>query len=155
MSTERENAETEAPGYVAPELALVGDEHVKRYEETDGVTGYSWNGVHCLVLTTTGRVTHQAHKCALIFGEDGENCVVIASKGGAPEHPEWFRNISADPNVHVQVKERRFAAVAEPASGGERERLWQLMADIWPNYNVYVTRTDREIPVVVLKPVAG
>lgn len=139
------------PGYAQPDFSLVGDEHVRRYEETDGEVGYVWNGATCLVLTTTGRRSGEPRKCALIYGRDGDACVVIASKGGAPDHPLWYSNLIADPHVEVRVKGDRFAATARVAQGAEREKLWALMVEGWPNYDVYAARTDREIPVVVLE----
>jgi proline iminopeptidase len=80
--------------------------------------------------------------------------VLVASKGGAPRHPAWYTNLVADPTVHVQVKGEKFEARARVAAGDERARLWDVMAEIWPDYDEYVKRTDREIPVVVLDPVA-
>src|SRR5579864_3267163 len=140
------------PGYRAPDTTLLGAEHIARYEETGGAVGHEWNGATCLILTTTGRVTGESRKSALIYAQDGEDYLVVASKGGAPSHPLWYRNLSANPNVTVQVLDRRFGAVARTAEGAERDRLWKLAAKVWPNYDVYATRTDREIPVVVLSP---
>jgi deazaflavin-dependent oxidoreductase (nitroreductase family) len=139
------------PEYAKPDLTLLGDEHVRRYEETDGEEGYLWNGATALVLATKGRKTGITRKHALICGFDGDTPVVVASLGGAPSHPNWYFNLTADPNVQVQVKGDRFAAVARTAEGAERERLWKLMTDVWPNYDVYQERTTRVIPVVVLE----
>ncbi|WTW99493.1 nitroreductase family deazaflavin-dependent oxidoreductase [Streptomycetaceae bacterium NBC_01309] len=138
--------------YRAPDLTLVGAEHVRRYRETGGEVGYEWNGVTALLLTTTGRTTGEPRTSALIFGADDDRLVVIASQGGAPTHPQWYRNLLAQPRVEVQVKDRRIAAVARTAEGAERERLWGLMVGLWPNYDAYQERTDRSIPVVVLEP---
>lgn len=132
------------------DLSLFGDEHVRRYEETDGEVGYLWNGATCLVLHTTGRTSGEARKAALICGFDGDDCILVASKGGAPTHPAWYLNLVADPNVTVQVKGDRYAAVARTAEGAERERLWKLMNEVWPSYDEYATRTSRVIPVVVV-----
>jgi deazaflavin-dependent oxidoreductase (nitroreductase family) len=142
-------------GYTPPDTALLGDEHVRRYEETRGEVGYLWNGATCLVLTTKGRRTGLERKFALIFAQDGDDCVVVASKGGAPAHPGWYRNVEANPEVTIQVADRTMKAVARTATGHERERLWELVNRQWPNYAVYATRTEREIPVVVLHPVPG
>jgi deazaflavin-dependent oxidoreductase (nitroreductase family) len=87
----------------------------------------------------------------MIYGADGASYVVIASQGGMPTHPNWYHNLTADPAVEVQVGAERFAARAHTAEGAERDRLWELMTGIWPNFNVYQTRTDRKIPVVVLE----
>lgn len=146
-------SDNEPTPYVKPDLALFGDEHIRRYEETDGEVGYLWNGATCLVLTTTGRTSGLPRKSALICGFDGEACIIVASKGGAPTHPAWYGNLAADPNVTVQVKGDRFAAVARTAEGAERDRLWKAMTDVWPNYDEYATRTARRIPVVVLERV--
>jgi deazaflavin-dependent oxidoreductase (nitroreductase family) len=139
------------PGYTPPDLTLVGDEHVKRYLETGGEVGHEWSGVHTLVLTTTGRRSGKTRQSAMIYGQDGDSLIVIASQGGMPTHPNWYHNLTADPAVEVQVGAERFAARARTAEGDERDRLWSVMTDIWPNFNVYQTRTDRRIPVVVLE----
>jgi deazaflavin-dependent oxidoreductase (nitroreductase family) len=130
---------------------LFGDEHVRRYRETGGEEGYSWNGVKTLILTTTGRRSGAPHSRALIFGQDGDRYLVVASKGGAPHHPDWYLNLRDDPEVQVQVKADRFRARARTAQGAERERLWRLMAGIWPAYDQYQRKTDRLIPVVILE----
>jgi deazaflavin-dependent oxidoreductase (nitroreductase family) len=139
------------PGYTPPDLTLVGDEHVKRYLETGGEVGHVWSGVPTLVLTTTGRTSGKSRQSAMIYGQDGDAYVVIASQGGAPTHPNWYLNLTADPAVQVQVRAESFVARARTAEGAERERLWELMTGIWPNFNVYQTRTDRKIPVVVFE----
>ena len=143
---------TKEPGYTAPDLNLVGAEHVRRYRETGGAVGYVWNGVPTLLLTTTGRSSGQPRTAALIFGTDGADHLVVASKGGAPEHPRWYRNLTADPHATIQVRDQVTAVTARTATGTERDRLWRVMTAIWPNYDVYATRTDREIPLVVLSP---
>jgi deazaflavin-dependent oxidoreductase (nitroreductase family) len=131
---------------------LYGAEHVRRYLETDGEVGYRWrNGAPILILTTTGRRSGEDRLRPLIFGDDDGRYVVVASQGGAPTHPDWYLNLDADPNVHVQIKGDRFAARARIAEGEERERLWRTMAEIWPPYDEYQRRTEREIPVVVLE----
>ena len=137
--------------YTKPDLTLFGDEHVRLYEETDGEQGYFWNGATCLVLTTKGRKSGATRKHALICGFDGDTPVIVASQGGAPTHPNWYHNLTAEPHVKVQVKGDRFDAVARTAEGTERDRLWKIMTDVWPNYDSYQERTTRVIPVVVLE----
>ena len=152
MSTE--NAATGnqgTPAYVKPDISLFGDEHVRRYRETDGQVGYEWNGAPCLVLTTRGRRSGQQRSSALIYGTDADAFLVVASQGGAPTHPNWYHNLVADTKVEVQVRGERFSATARTAAGDERARLWRVMAAVWPNYDQYVLRTDRIIPVVVLE----
>jgi proline iminopeptidase len=132
--------------------ALFGQEHVKRYQETDGEEGYLWReGSTILLLTTTGRVSGNESTTPLIFAFDGDKPVIVASKGGAPEHPGWYRNLKKSPEVGVQIKGERFRARARDAEGEERERLWQKMNEVWPHYAEYQEKTDREIPVVVLE----
>ena len=131
---------------------LFGQEHVRRYQETDGEEGYIWReGSTILLLTTTGRNTGNESTTPLIFGLDGDNPVIVASKGGAPKHPGWYRNLAKSPEVGVQIKGERFRARARDAQGEERERLWRAMNEIWPHYDEYQTKTKREIPVVVLE----
>jgi len=131
---------------------LFGEEHVRRYRETDGEEGHIWReGSTVLLLTTTGRKTGQQHTTPLIYGLDGDDPVIVASKGGAPQHPGWYRNLSKTPEVEVQIKGERFPARARTTEGEERERLWRMMNGIWPHYDSYQTRTERQIPVVVLE----
>ena len=140
------------PGYQAPDVTLLGPEHIKRYRETDGEVGYLWNGVPTLLLTTTGRRSGDARTSALIFGRDGDDYLVVASMGGAPSHPAWYLNLSAEPTVEIQVKGDHIPVTARTASDDEKPRLWKIVSEVWPNYDVYQTRTDRAIPVVVLSP---
>jgi deazaflavin-dependent oxidoreductase (nitroreductase family) len=140
--------------YKKPDVSLYGEEHIRQYEETDGEVGYLWNGATCLVLTMAGAKTGEERKKALICGFDGDRAVVVASYAGAPSHPQWYLNIVANPQVRVQVKGDKYDAVARTAEGEERERLWKLMTDVWPNYDEYTKRTTRLIPVVVLERVA-
>ena len=131
---------------------LFGEEHVRRYRETDGDVGYIWKrGSKTLLLTTFGRRSGQPTTTPLIYENAGDDYVVVASKGGAPVHPGWYRNLTNNPTVEVQVKDEVFKAHARTATGDERERLWKLAAQQWPDYDAYQTRTEREIPVVVLE----
>lgn len=131
---------------------LFGEEHVRRYRETDGEEGHDWReGSTVLLLTTTGRVSGNETTTPLIYGLDGGKPVIVASKGGAPEHPGWYRNLAKHPEVGVQIKGDRFRARARDAEGEERARLWRLMNEIWPHYEEYQEKTEREIPVVVLE----
>jgi deazaflavin-dependent oxidoreductase (nitroreductase family) len=130
---------------------LYGEEHVRRYRETNGEVGYLWMGVKTLILTTIGRRSGDPRPKPLILGQDGDAYVVVASKGGAPHHPDWYLNLVDHPEVEVQVKGDRFRARARTAVADERERLWKLMTGIWPAYDEYQEKTDRQIPVVVLE----
>ena len=140
------------PEYTQPDITLIGDEHVRQYRETNGEVGYIWNGAPILLLTTTGRRSGEQKTSALIFGRDGDNYLIVGSMGGAPKHPSWYLNLSANPDVEIQVRGDRIPALARTASDDEKARLWQIMTEVWPNYDVYQTRTDRSIPVVVISP---
>lgn len=132
---------------------LFGEEHVAKYRKTEGEVGHEWQpGVYTLLLTTTGRRSGEPHTTPLIYGEDGDDYVVVASKGGADEHPDWYLNLGADPEVEIQVADEVMDATATTVSGERRERLWEQMAEIWPDYDDYQEKTDRTIPVVALTP---
>jgi proline iminopeptidase len=132
--------------------SLFGDEHVRRYRETGGDVGHIWReGATILLLTTRGRTSGEQRTVPLIYAQDGDRYVIVASKGGAPEHPGWYQNIEKTAEVEVQVKNQRFAARARLAHGEERERLWRLANTVWKHYDEYAKRTQREIPVVILE----
>lgn len=128
---------------------LFGAEHVRVYRETGGERGYHWRGTTILLLSTTGRSTGEERTTPLIHRTDEDTWVVVASKGGAPEHPGWYQNLEADPEATIEVKGERIPVTASSAQGDERERLWGLMTEVWPAYDEYQQKTDREIPVVV------
>jgi deazaflavin-dependent oxidoreductase (nitroreductase family) len=130
---------------------LFGQEHVRIYRETDGEHGYRWRGNTILLLTSTGRASGEERTTPLIHRTDGDRWVVIASKGGAPEHPGWYKNLQAQPEATIQVKEERIPVRATTAVGEDRTRLWKLMTESWPAYDQYQQKTQREIPVVVLE----
>ncbi|MBI2767023.1 MAG: nitroreductase family deazaflavin-dependent oxidoreductase [Chloroflexi bacterium] len=137
------NAARQLPDWIA--------DHLRRYISTGGEDGHIWNGVPTLLLTTTGRRSHQPLQLPLIYGQDGTNYIVVASRGGAAANPAWYKNLLATPDVDVQVKAEQFPARARTATPEERPRLWKLMTGIWPAYDEYQGRTSREIPVVVLE----
>ncbi len=132
--------------------ALFGAEHVRVYRETDGARGYRWRGTTILLLTTTGRSSGEERTTPLIGRPDDGRWIVIASKGGAPEHPAWYRNLEESHEATIQVEADVVPVVATTAEGEERSRLWSLMTEVWPAYDEYRAKTDREIPVVVLSP---
>ena len=129
-----------------------GEEHVRLYRETDGATGHEWReGSTILLLTTKGRKTGLDRTVPLIYDLDGENPVIVASKGGAPDHPGWFKNLVQTPEAEVQILESHVPVRAREAEGEEREQLWERMNRMWPHYEEYQAKTDRRIPVVVLE----
>ena len=129
-----------------------GQEHVQQYRGSDGEEGYFWKrGSEILLLVTKGRKTGEERWMPLIFREVDGEYVIVASKGGHPEHPAWFVNMRANPDdVRIQVKAEVFPVSFRVAEGEERERLWDLMDEVWPDYETYQTKTDRQIPIVVL-----
>ncbi len=131
---------------------LFGQEHVRTYRETDGERGYHWRGTEILLLSTTGRKSGQERTTPLIHRTDDGRWVIVASRGGTPDHPGWYYNLTEDPDVTIQVKGDVVPVRASTATGEERERLWKRMTEVWPAYDEYQERADREIPVVVLEP---
>ncbi|HET7137873.1 MAG TPA: nitroreductase family deazaflavin-dependent oxidoreductase [Gaiellaceae bacterium] len=134
---------------------LYGKEHVRRYRETGGEVGHIWKeGSTVLLLTTKGRKSGEPRTTPLIYASDGDRYVIVASQGGAPEHPGWYRNLAKDPSVELQVEDEVFPAHARVAEGEERERLWRKANEVWSHYDEYQQKTDRVIPVVVLERAA-
>ncbi len=130
---------------------LFGQEHVERYRETDGEVGHDWRGAPVLLLTTKGRRSGEQRDTPLIYQPYEGNHLIVASKGGTPDHPAWYLNIQEEPTVEVQIKDDKFTARARTAKPDEKPGMWRAMTDVWPDYDSYQERTDREIPVVVLE----
>ncbi|NNL65998.1 MAG: nitroreductase family deazaflavin-dependent oxidoreductase [Myxococcales bacterium] len=135
-------------------------EHIELYR-TDPEKARLWDStplggpgvLPTLLLTTTGRKSGEPRALPLIYGEHGDSYVVIASKGGMPNHPVWFLNLEAKPECELMVGAKKLSARARVAEGEERERLWKQMAGIYPPYDDYQKNAgDRVIPVVVLDP---
>jgi deazaflavin-dependent oxidoreductase (nitroreductase family) len=126
-------------------------QHIRRYVESDGEEGHRFHGLDSLLLTTRGRRSGKLRRTALYYGEDDGRYVVVASDGGNPNHPAWYLNAIADPEVEVQIRGEEFAARARPATASERPRLWALMTAIFPKYLEYQAKAGREIPVVVVE----
>jgi len=135
-----------------PDFSLFGDEHVRKYEETGGRIGHAWNDTSCLILRTRGRSTGEVRKFPLIYGRAGDDYVIVASRGGSPEHPGWYKNLLAHPDVEIQVRDRVLPVRARTASAAEKKRLWPIMTAQWPDYDKYQSGTTRDIPLVVLRP---
>lgn len=127
-------------------------QHIKEYVESNGAKGHEWQGITTLLLTTRGRKSGKLRRSALIYGRDGASYVIVGSTG-APAHPSWYLNLVASPEVIFQVGAETFTAQARTASGDERQRLWSMMAGIFPNYDAYQAKTEREIPIVILDPI--
>ena len=140
----------QSPGM--PDFTLFGDEHVQQYEATGGKVGHDWNGTSCLILRTLGRKSGQMRKFPLIYGRDGNDYVLVASKGGAPDNPGWYRNLVVHPDVEIQVRDKVLPVRARTASAEEKRRVWGIMTAQWPGYDGYQAGTKRDIPVVLLSP---
>ena len=126
-------------------------EHIQRYTESGGADGHIWREVTTLLLTTTGRHSGNPDTTPLIYGRSGGAWLLIASRGGAPTHPQWYLNLRANPAVEIQVAAERFAVNARTANAAEKAELWPLMTAIWPAYDEYQAKTDRDIPLVILE----
>jgi deazaflavin-dependent oxidoreductase (nitroreductase family) len=135
---------TQSPsGWVADQARL--------YEESGGTEGTDLQGSPCLLLDYQGRRSGTWHRTVLLYGRDGDDYLIVASKGGDSEHPLWYRSLQANPEVRPRVLTERFAARAETLSAEEKARVWPHLLDIWPPYAEYQEKTDRDIPVVRLR----
>jgi deazaflavin-dependent oxidoreductase (nitroreductase family) len=136
-----------------PDYSLFGNEHIAEYEKTGGKVGHDWNGTSCLVLHTKGRKTGETRKFALIYGRDGNDYVLVASKGGYPKNPGWYENLVAHPNdVTIQVWDKVIPVTARTGTSEDKKRVWPVMTKEWPGYDDYQAGTTRDIPVVLLTP---
>ena len=115
------------------------------------ITTGPFTGRSLLLLTTRGAKSGRERTNPLAYTRDGERIFVIASKGGAPTNPDWYRNLRANPRVTIEVGPERFEANARVAKGAERRRLYDLQASRMPGFKEYERRTTREIPVIVLE----
>jgi deazaflavin-dependent oxidoreductase (nitroreductase family) len=120
------------------------------YEATGGVVGHRLGHATTLLLRTRGRRSGELRTAALLYVRDGEDYVVVGSKGGSDQPPAWLLNLQADSEVEVQIGTARFAATAKVASAATRKRLWPVVVRVWPQYDRYQSQTEREIPLVIL-----
>ena len=150
-----------AEAKLAPNLPQWMLTHANRYISSGGTDGHMYTvtppgyaemTVPSLLLTTTGRTSGEKFIFPLFYGEVGNGYVIVASKGGAPDHPGWYKNLLAHPEVEVRVGTKKLKAKARTATGEERALLWQQALEFWPPYADYAKKTEREIPVVVLEP---
>ena len=123
---------------------------IDEFRSNGGKVGGPFEGAPMILVTHTGAKSGKTYTTPLVHSTDGDRLVIIASKGGAPEHPAWFHNLVANPAVEVEVGEERFAATASVAEGDERQRLFDQQAEAMPNFKDYAAATTRVIPVVVL-----
>jgi deazaflavin-dependent oxidoreductase (nitroreductase family) len=136
-----------------PGTSAMANAQVRAYEASDGLDRGDLRGVPVIILTTRGRKSGSLRKVPLMRVTDGERYAVIASLGGAAKHPVWYLNLLADPDVFLQDKDVKRRYRARTATGEERRQWWARAVAVWPFYERYQAKTDREIPVVVLDPV--
>jgi deazaflavin-dependent oxidoreductase (nitroreductase family) len=125
---------------------------IEEYRANAGRLGGSWEGRDLLLLTTTGRKSGRPHTKPMVYTRDRDRLLVYASKGGAPDHPDWYLNLAADPGVVVEVGPDRYEAIATPLEGAERDREFAAQAARNPVFADYERKTSRVIPVVALTP---
>ncbi|MFD1933067.1 nitroreductase family deazaflavin-dependent oxidoreductase [Nonomuraea mangrovi] len=128
-------------------------DHIRTYLETDGEKGHMYQGWPTLLLTTRGRKSGRLRRTALIYGQDADRYLLVASNGGSAAHPAWYLNVMADQDVTLQVKADKFAARARTATAEEKPALWAAMTSIFPLYDSYQAKADREIPLVIMERV--
>jgi F420H(2)-dependent quinone reductase len=130
--------------------------HVLAYRATGGLVGHHVPGAPpMLLLDHVGAKSGRRRTCALAYLADGDDLVIVASKGGNPRNPAWFHNLRANPDTTVQVGSERRTVHARTATPHERERLWPKVVELYGGYRQYQKRTDRQIPLVILEPRAG
>jgi F420H(2)-dependent quinone reductase len=139
-------------GEYEPSPAEFVREQVRQYEESGGIRGGDLNGVPVVILWTKGRHSGTIRKSPLMRVEHDGKYAVVASKGGAPKHPVWYLNLRADPDVTLQDGPNVYDLRARVLEGAERAEWWPRATAVWPDYDNYQTRTDRQIPIVVLEP---
>jgi len=135
-------------------------DHLRLYNESGGKEGHMWEStagggkglLPCLLLHSIGRKSGREIDHPLIYGKDGDNFIIVGSKGGSDTHPAWYFNLLAAPNVMIQVATEKIQTQASIVDGPERERLWLKMVDLYPPYLDYQAKTDRTIPICVLAP---
>jgi F420H(2)-dependent quinone reductase len=127
--------------------------HASAFRATGGGIGGRMVGSPVLLLVTTGRKSGLQRTTVLLYLEDGGRHVIVASNGGTAKHPAWWLNLQADPEATIEVGARKTRVRATEARGEEKVRLWQRLVRMYPSYEDYQKRTDREIPVIILEPV--
>jgi deazaflavin-dependent oxidoreductase (nitroreductase family) len=133
-------------------LKLGSSVHAGVYRATGGKLFGRMGTSPILLLNTVGRKSGNKRATPLLYVVDGEDFVIIASKGGTPTHPAWYLNLKANPDVTVEVGDRKVRVRAEEVSGEEKARLWQKMSEMYPTYDDYQNKTERQIPLLVLHP---
>ena len=141
-------------GEYAPSSAEWVRKQVEQIESSGGTEGTEMRGVPVIVVTSLGSASGKLRKNPVMRVEHDGKYVAVASKGGAPEHPAWYRNLVDHPLVEVQDGPAKGDYTARQLSGDERAQWWERAVAVWPDYDSYQQNTDREIPVFVLEPVS-
>ena len=139
-------------GEYEPSPAKFVADQVALYEATGGAEGGTLQGKPVIILTTHGRHSGKVRKTPLMRVEHNGAYAVVASLGGAPKHPVWYLNMMASPTVTLQDGANVYELRAREVHGDEKARWWAVAVDAWPAYAEYQTKTERQIPVVVLEP---
>jgi deazaflavin-dependent oxidoreductase (nitroreductase family) len=152
--SEREaSTERDLSGPARLALKLGSGAHAGVYRATGGKLFGRMGKSPILLLNTVGRKTGRKRTTPLLYVMDGEDFVIIASKGGAATHPAWYLNLRANPDATVEIGDRELQVVAGVADPEEKARLWEKMVEMYPTYDDYQRKTEREIPLLVLRPV--
>lgn len=142
-------------GKYEPSTALYARKQVEKYEATDGEKGGDMKGRPVIVLTSVGAKSGRIRKTPLMRVEHDGTYAVVASLGGAPEHPVWYHNLKANPHVELQDRTTKRDYTAREITGDEKAEWWDRAVDAWPDYARYQKKTKRQIPVFVLEPIAS
>ena len=140
-------------GEYEPSTSEWSRKQTELYEATDGQQGGDLRGRPVIVLTSVGAKTGKLRKTALMRVEHDGVYAVVASLGGAPKHPVWYYNLTANPHVELQDGATKRDYTAREVTGDEKADWWERAVDTWPDYANYQTKTDRQIPVFVLEPI--
>jgi deazaflavin-dependent oxidoreductase (nitroreductase family) len=151
----KRSTEKDLSGPARLALKLGSGVHAGVYRATGGKLFGRMGKSPILLLNTVGRKTGRKRSSPLLYVIDGEDFVIIASKGGAAAHPAWYLNLSANPEATVEIGDREVRVEAEVADPEEKARLWQKMVKMYPTYDDYQRKTEREIPLLILRPVEG
>jgi len=128
--------------------------NIEEFRRRGGQVGGNFEGRPLILLTTTGAKSGRSHTTPAMYRKDGDRIVIFASKGGAPTSPDWYHNLVANPTVTVEVGTETFKAKASVATGKERDDLFALQAQEYPQFGEYQQKTTRKIPVVLLERIA-
>ena len=155
MAERETSTESDHSGPARLAWKLGSGAHAGVYRATGGKLFGRMGKSPILLLNTVGRKSGKRRTSPLLYAMDGEDFVIIASKGGASAHPAWYLNLMANPEATVEIEDREVRVKAEEADSEEKSRLWQKMVEMYPAYDDYQKKTEREIPLLILRPVEG